>query len=388
MRQSSIHRFCKLLFLGLFCMPAAVLAEAPVDLQRPIITEVYEPAVEDDTAALLPAVLVAFREQPDDLQVVTDLNKNSATILAYTEQRMASDAPPLSSDAAGELMVALSLINDERALNTLLALAERYNRNTEMSQAVLLMLRDMPVTEPVLAYVDKLVETNRTASASPGLVRSALLYYLAVKHSAGMRWAAVYRSPGIDPQLRFAGLALAASLVKDDQVTRWLLAELTKQPPVARYQQYYLLAGLYASITEAEFDTLLPRFSVTPTVVKDFQRLRDFNRADETEKNKLAGFMLVSPYLDQQQTALTYFLQQHTMLEVWPRLDVTRRLSAIRLSHSLGISILPEPEVSNESVPARTGVSPVYVLGLILLGVFVGAFFYRRVWTAQRLKKI
>jgi hypothetical protein len=156
---------------------------------------------------------------------------------------------------------------------------------------------------------------------------------------------------------------------------------------VAGYQQYYLLAGLYASVTEAEFDQLLPRFSVTPVVVKEFQRLRDFNRADETEKNKLAGFMLVSPYLDQQQTALKYFLQQHTMMDVWPRLDVTKRLSAIRLSHSLGISIMAGSELDNESAFAWAGEPLVYVLSLLLLGVLAGAFFYRRMRSMQDLKQ-
>lgn len=72
-------------------------------------------------------------------------------------------------------------------------------------------------------------------------------------------------------------------------------------------------------------------------------------------------------------------------MDVWPGLDTRRRLSAVRLSHSLGVSILPEPEVVNESVPARTGVSPVYVLVLLLLGVMVGAFFYRRVRMRSRL---
>ncbi len=330
-------------------------------------------------------ILQEFILQPGDLQTIERLYENRVALVEYATHRLSDEARSLSVDEVSALMSALSLINDERALNAFLALAEGFSKDSELSQSVLLMLRDMPVTAPVLAYVDNLIETNR--NKQPELVRSALMYYLAVRNNAGMRWAGYYRSPGIDPQLRFAGLALAAALIKDDQVTRWILAELTNQPAVPRYQQYYLLQALHTSVTEAEFDQLLPGLSVAPTVIKEFQRLRDFNTAAAERKQTLAGYMLASPYRDQQQLALKYYIINHSVMEVWPRLDTTRRLSAIRISHALGVSILPEAEAVNEQIPDASSLSTGFLWGVLcILAVLFIIFIYMRIRTTHNLR--
>ena len=286
-------------------------------------------------------LLKRFRKQPDDLQLIDDLNHNTNIILASIKQRLADKTQRVTIDETKELMLVLSVMRHEQALVRLIELAEYHQNNTETGQKALLLLRDLPVTEPVLSYVNRIFNTSRNNTP---LVRSALLYYLSVKHKTGMRWAAYYRSPGIDPQLRFAGMVLAAILTRDDQVTRWILHELKTEPPVPAYQQYYLLQALQTSITEQEFNYLITQLKISPAVLKEFQRLLDFNKATGEQKHRLADFMLTSPHLEQQQKALEFFLLEQKILDIWPSLDANKRLSAIRLSNTLGLPIVSKKD--------------------------------------------
>ena len=327
-------------------------------------------------------LLKRFYEQPSDLKLIADLDANTDKLLDYIDSRLSNEDRPLSDKEANELLTVMSLMKDERALAALLALAGSQSNDTDASQAVLLILRDLPVTAPVIAYVDGLIERHR---ANHELIRSALLYYMAVRQNAGMRWAAYYRSPGMDPRLRFAGLSLAAVLSKDDQVTHWILTELKATPAIPAYQQYYLLAALHANVKEAEFDQLLPQFTVSPVVVKEFQRLRDFNRSVGEEKHRLAGFMLASPYLDQQRAAIKYFIEKHEIDLIWPRLDTARKLSVVRLSNLHGLPIvdsddeLPVESKAESDLPDTSFVAmSVYVVCGVLV-VLISWFGFRRI---------
>lgn len=340
--------------------------EKQLTVKRAHLVEKKSPELEIDSVAK--KLLQRFRSQPVELQIVDELNKNSEGFLNHIHQRLADTIQPLSVSEAGELMLPLSLIKDEQALTVLLQVAERFNDNVRISQQVLLMLRELPVTETVLAYVDDLLKARRN---SPVLIRSALLYYVAVKHEAGMRWAAYYRSPGIDPQLRFAGLTLAALLSQDDQVTRWILKELKAKPAIPTYQHYYLLQALSANVTEAEFNQLLKSFTAAPVVVKEFQRVRDFNKATGAAKHKLAEFMLTSAYSNQQQTALEYYLNNHKVMDIWPGLKQSKRLSVIRLSHKLGVPILPVADSGHDfTLEHMTYIGFILLIVLVALSVY------------------
>lgn len=305
-------------------------------------------------------LLQRFRSQADNFQLIDDLNDNANAVFAYIKQRLTDKTQQIAIDETKELMLALSVMKHEQAHAKLVELAEYHQSNTEIAQEALLLLRDLPVTEPVLAYLDRLFKTSRS---NIPLIRSTLLYYIAVKHKTGMRWAAYYRSPGIDPQLRFAGMVLSAILTKDEKVTRWILDELKTTPPVPVYQQYYLLQALHVSITEKEFNYLITQLNISPVVLTEFQRLRDFNKATGEKKRRLAGFMLTSPHRGQQQKALEFFLLEQNILDIWTSLDAGKRLSAVRLANTLGLSI-----VSKEDVMATEAATP--LLQLITTPVF------------------
>ena len=338
--------FCLLFFVSLSAY--AVVPDIPGVVSDQALTEKQIISVKKLEPSILnidPVVadlLQRFRRQPDDLQLIDDLNDNANIVLAYVKQRLADETQGITIDETKELMLALSVMKQEQAHTRLVELAEFHQNNTEIAQKALLLLRDLPVTESVLAYLDRLFKTSRS---NIPLIRSTLLYYIAVKHQTGMRWAAYYRSPGIDPQLRFAGMVLAAILTKDDQVTRWILDELKTEPPVPAYQQYYLLQGLQTSITEKEFNYLITQLKISPVVLKEFQRPHEFNKATGEKKHRLAGFMLTSPHIEQQQKALEYFLLEQKILDIWTSLDANKRLSAIRLANTLGLSIVSKKDV-------------------------------------------
>jgi len=336
-------------------------------IKHSIIADKPEPSVQK-TDPVLAGLLQRFRQQSDELQLVADLNQYLNLLISYVDQRLLDKVHALSRNEAVELMTVLSLVADSKAIDSLISIGMRFIDEPDVVQSLLLILRELPVTAQVRAYVDAVFEKNR---GKPQVVRSALLYYVAVQHDAGMRWAAYYRSPGIDPQLRFAGLNLAAILSDDDQVTRWILEELNAEPATPAYQQYYLLQGLSANITEEEFNHLLPGFNISSVVVKEFQRLRDFNNATGDQKYKLAGFMLVSPHMDQQQEALRYYLENRQIMDVWPQLGVSKRLTAIRLANTHGWALLP---VAGQEIPVAKdpGRSIVYIaVGLLLFVLLV-----------------
>ena len=54
--------------------------------------------------------------------------------------------------------------------------------------------------------------------------------------------------------------------------------------------------------------------------------------------------MLTSPHLEQQQKALEFFLLEQKILDIWPSLDANKRLSAIRLSNTLGLPIVSKKD--------------------------------------------
>ena len=337
--------FCLLFFVSLSAhaiapdIPGVVSDQSSTEKQI-ISVKKLEPSILN-IDPVVAELLQRFRRQPDDLQLIDDLNHNANVVLAYVKQRLTDKTQQITIDETKELMLVLSVMKHEQAHARLVELAEYHQNNTEIGQKALLLLRDLPVTELVLAYVNRIFKTSRNNTP---LIRSALLYYLSVKHKTGMRWAVYYRSPGIDPQLRFAGMVLAATLTKDDQVTRWILHELKTEPPVPSYQQYYLLQALHVSVTEKEFNYLISQLTISPVVLKEFQRLRDFNKATGEQKHKLAGFMLTSPHLEQQQKALEYFLLEQKVLDIWPSLDANKRLLAIRLANTLGLSIVSKKD--------------------------------------------
>ena len=291
-------------------------------------------------------LLKRFHQQPGDLRLIDDINQNATVVLTHVQQRITNETQRISIDEAKQLLLILSVMKHEMANDQFIALADYYSDNTTFIQQALLIMRDMPVTEAALASVNNIIKTNRD---NVPVVRSALLYYLSVQHKSGMRWAAYYRSPGIDPQLRFAGMSLAATLSEDDQVTRWILDKLKSEPAIPVFQQYYLLQALHASVSEREFEHLISQLNISQVVIKEFQRLLDFNKSTGEQKRKLANFMLASPYMDQQNLALKYFILERQILDVWGNLGVSKRLSAVRIANALNIPI----DSRNEAVKAE-----------------------------------
>jgi hypothetical protein len=287
----------------------------------------------------LSGLLANIALQPIEISDVLELEQSRGALVAHARHRLADTEKLLSTEEAGMLVLALSLVKDDEALSLIVKMGNRFVQETGFTRQLLLILRDLPVNDQIQSYVDNLLEHGRD---NPELLRSALLYYAAVQHPSAMRWAAYYRTPGIDPKIRFAGLYLASVLSKDATVKQWLLDEVSRQSPVPAYQQYYLLRAYRFQAEDAEFDHIASKFSTAPSVLQHVQREDEFVAAEQEIKPSLAKHLLNSPHYEQQRIALLFWLAEGKLPDIWAQLDSRKRLMAIRLAISHDIKLWPE----------------------------------------------
>jgi len=311
----------------------------------------------------LSQLLAKIALKPIDISGIIELHESRQALFSHAQQRLANTEEPLNTEEAGVLILALSLVKDDEALNFIAQMGIRFYQETGFTQQLLYTLRDLPVNDQIQSYVDNLLEHGRD---KPELVRSALLYYAAVEHPAAMRWAAYYRTPGIDPKVRFSGLYLASILSKDTAVAQWILDDLSRQPPVPTYQQYYLLRAYQRQVDGAEFNHFATKFSVAPSVLKQTQLENEFLIADHELKPSLVKYLLNSPHYEQQRMALLSWLQEGKLLENWTYLDTDKRLLAIRLANKNNIRLFPA-QVQETDESGKTDNSKYYLLSVFVL---------------------
>lgn len=338
-----INRKNLFLFYLVFNAVPGVSYAAPVQVPaKPIVQDaqiaiVYEVEPSPVMSAELVAVFERFHQSPTQPEVLQALFDVRESLFDYVDIKLA-DSSSLNIGEAQRLLMALSMIDDDRALTNMLVIGRKFINVTSVSQQLLLLLRELPVNKQVLSYVDELIRSNLKDVV---IVRSALLYYAAGDIPEGLRWASMYRSPNVNPELRFAALYLSAVLQEDVQVARWLLELLVSENSLPTYQQYYLMLGLGRVLLQDEFKELQSKFNIAPSVKQAALRHLEFIDGDDSVRESLIDVMLASAYPEQRRLAIGFLLQQQKLAERWEKLDNETRLTALRMARTLGLGIWP-----------------------------------------------
>lgn len=290
------------------------------------------------------ALLSMFKNKPDNLDLIKKLTVKLNPLFAYVKQRLVND---ITWSELSMIIEVLSLINSTESTSFLISLGSQYVNNINLNINILKHLREMPQSEKMDAYINLLLQKNPKEFP---LVRSILLSISNYKSSDMNRWVVKYRSPGIEPEIRFLALYLSSLLGKDETLKQWILQIMfdKKKPPA--YQHYYLLMALSHLMSDETFYDFLSRSYVSPLTIKSVKLGRKFHQNDDKTRMNLALELVNSSHPDQRNTAISFLLKYHGFEKTWQQLNQHQRLSAIRLSYKLGIPVFIEKDKNKQII--------------------------------------
>lgn len=308
-------------------------------------------------------LLKRFQDKPDDLSVIKQLNVDGDRVVEYVAERIkhTMERPEFLM-----LLEALSLTNNQKATEYLVSLGTQFHDDADLTINLLSKLQEMPLTESVNGYFDLLMKENRD---NVFLLRTTLLAMAIAEVPEVKRWATLYRSPGIDQEIRFIGLYLASTLGKDETLQRWILEILLDENKPPAYQHYYLLVALSRQMSDEHFYDFLSRSYIAEKVIDSVKLERQFYQGNTELRLQLASKLINSSYADQRNTAISFLLKEQGFEKTWQQLNQQQHLSAIRLSYKLGIPLVSE---SNDEPIKDNYFWYVLIFSIIGLLVFIG----------------
>lgn len=351
-----------------------VKQDALLDNKASILTIVRTAAISYDKDTVL--LLKKFQNKPDDIKLVHELFVKKYALHNHLWQQLDNGEDNLGIAVTIE---ALSLINSASAMSFLVSNKYNFIDDTDLNIYILKLLRELPPSENISAYLSKLLTIKADDDL---LVRNVLLAMASYEMPDKARWVAYYRSPGIDPDIRFIGLYLSSLQSKDEVLQGWILDALfdkNKPPP---YQHYYLLVALSRQMSNQQFNDFLSRSYVNSDVIASVMLEREFYNGSNEQRKQLAMQLVNSRYSDQRISAISFLLQHQGFKKTWQQLNQQQRLSAIRLSYKLGIAVVIEAtNIENEAMLSQRFYMPLVVLLSLLCFVL---FWKRRDASASR----
>ena len=290
------------------------------------------------------ALLSMFKNKPDNLDLIKKLTVKLNPLLAYVKQRLDND---VTWSELSMIIEVLSLINSTESTSFLISLGSQYVNNIDLNINILKYLREMPQSEKMDSYINLLLQKNPKELP---LVGSILLSMSNNKSSDMNQWIVKYRSPGIEPEIRFLALYLSSLSGKDETLKQWILQIMfdKKKPPV--HQHYYLLMALSHLMSDETFHDFLSRSYVSPLTIKSVKLERKFHQGDDKTRMKLALQLVNSRHSDQRIAAISFLLKYQGFEKTWQQLNQKQRLSAIRLSYKMGIPVFIEKDKNKQII--------------------------------------
>jgi len=279
-------------------------------------------------------LLDKLNQRPNDLLLIKQISASGESLTSHVKQRLAEKPEKQELEL---LMLALSLIDSPQSTQMFFNIGRQYIYNEDIMYQFLRLLRDYGDTEEVNVFYKELIEFYEHNN----IMLQAILLNMAIsKPSSSMRWAGVYRAPGYNDQVQFAGLYLSSVITADKMVEQWILKLLTADKLPPRYQHYYLLIALSRQMSDAYFHDFVSRMPIDKSIIDSVLKERKFYNGHYGVKNQLVESLLQSQFPDQQNLAITFLLQHKGFHETWAKLGEKQKTSAIRLSHKYMIPVL------------------------------------------------
>ena len=279
-------------------------------------------------------------KQPDDLIILQKLSERPELLQAYVTEKLYN----LKTSTEPRALIKLfALALGEKSLPAILTWTEQFKKNDYILQSIIEALYFMPDSDQIKALVNGLLENELQHR---DVIRSALLYHAARPDASSTRWAIQYRSPGMDSNLRYVGLYLAAVL-GDQSVLAWTMESLDKAPP--QYQRYYLHLALSFLISETRYQRLIEGMSLAPSVAASIHRQLSFKKANQDQRTALLAPMLASNYFEEKQLVLKYLIETQNVKYLSSLLQGRLAAEVYRKAQYAGINLDIEKQYSGET---------------------------------------
>ncbi len=343
-----------------------------LNIQKSILKVASVPETHFDES--LVSLLEKFKSKPDDLELIKELSIHEKVLLQHARKQLEE-----SSNESNLIITieALSLINSVDAISFLFSSDDERSNNIELTINLLRYLREMPLSESVNTYLDFLLKKH---SKNLSLLQNILLSMAIYDAPNTAKWATYYRSPGIDPEVRYLGLYLASMLGKDDTLQRWILDVLFDKNKPPTHQHYYLLVALSRQLSDEVFNDFLSRSYVSKIIIDNVKLERDFHQGSTETRLQLAPQLINSNYAEMRNTTFSFLLKEQGFEKTWEQLNQQQRLSAVRLSHKLEVPIV----TPNADELAANHYLWISLILAVLLGVIVFVIFNNN--NCKRLK--
>lgn len=203
-----------------------------------------------------------------------------------------------------QLMTVLGAIGDPRSVPPIIETTRAIQGHEGVYKQIFLALGEMPATQAASAFAASQLEQDRPAVVQ----RSALVYFALQREQKARPWAERFSSADAHPEVRLAGLYLAAAL--GDQGAKAPIVELlqTSQDRSARETLVRALAEL---APPDELEGLLTQLGIShqTRAYRDSLRYAAFRHGSGHEKIAAAAALLESRYPFDRRMAVGYLME-------------------------------------------------------------------------------